>query len=96
MQQTPVVLMAAAGIGLAATVAATDVRPSGKVVADLAHSLAAGVVLGSGVWPYWVSPIPPDLQSTLLLKSPHCDWGSQCGVYGLASATFINPGDDAD
>jgi hypothetical protein len=95
MQMTSIVL-AAAGIGLAAMVAATDVRPGGLVVGDLANSLAAGVILGSGVWPYGPSPIPPDLQSRLLLKTPDCDGVGQCGMYGLASTAFVNAGDAAD
>ena len=83
---------AAAGIGLAA-LAGTGIRPDGKMVADLGHSLAAGVILGSGVWPYGLSPIPPDLQSRLLLSAPDCDDVGQCGMYGLASTTFVNSGD---
>jgi hypothetical protein len=93
MQKTFIVLAAMAGIGLAATVATTDIRPDGKMVADLGRGLAAGVILGSGVWPYGLSPIPPDLQSRLLLSAPDCDDGAQCGMYGLASTTFVNGGD---
>jgi hypothetical protein len=93
MQKTIVAFAAAAGIGLAAALAATDIRPDGKMVADLGHSLAAGVILGSGVWPYGLSPIPPDLQSRLLRSAPDCDEGAQCGMYGLASTTFVNSGD---
>jgi hypothetical protein len=98
-QKTSIVL-AAAGIGLAAMVA-TDIRPGGnrpggRAVGDLATSLAAGVILGSGVWPYGLSPIPPDLQSGLLRKTPDCDGVGQCGMYGLASATFVNAGAGAD
>jgi hypothetical protein len=96
MQQTPIVLVAAAVIGLATTIAATDLRLSGKVAGDLVQSVAAGVILGSGVWPYGLSPIPPELQSKLLLGSPDCDGDLQCGMYGLASATFVNGGDTAD
>jgi hypothetical protein len=101
MQKTSIVLAAAAGIGLAAMVAATDHRPGGNrpggwAVGDLANSLAAGVILGSGVWPYGLSPIPPELQSGLLRKTPDCDGVGQCGMYGLASATFVSAGDGAD
>jgi len=96
MQKTSMVLVAAAGIGLAAMVAATDIRPGGRAAGDLANSLAAGVILGSGVWPYGLSPIPPDLQSGLLLKTPDCDGVGQCGMYGLASTTFVNASDDTD
>jgi hypothetical protein len=84
---------AAAGIGLAA-LAGTDIRPESKMVADLGHSLAAGVILGSGVWPYGLGSILPDLQSRLLRSAPDCDGGGQCGMYGLASSTFVNSGDD--
>jgi hypothetical protein len=96
MQKTSIVLVAAAGIGLAAMVAATDHRPGGRAVGDLANSLAAGVILGSGVWPYGLSPISPDLQSGLLRKTPDCDGVGQCGMYGLASATFVNAGAGPD
>jgi hypothetical protein len=94
MPKTFIAVAAVAGIGLAAALTTTDIRPDRKMVADLGNSLAAGVILGSGVWPYWVSPIPPELQSRLLLKAPDCDGISQCGMYGLASATFVNTGDD--
>jgi hypothetical protein len=83
---------AAAALGLAG-LAAADIRPDGKLVAELGHSLAAGVILGSGVWPYGLSPIPPDLQSRLLLSAPDCDDGAQCGMYGLAATTFVNNSD---
>jgi hypothetical protein len=63
---------------------------------DLGHSLAAGVILGSAVWPYGVSPIPPDLQAKMLLDSPGCDGDDQCGMYGLASATFVSGDGAAD
>jgi hypothetical protein len=101
MRKTSIVLVAGAGIGLAATVAATDHRPGAnrpgdRAVGDLANSLAAGVILGSGIWPYGLSPIPPELQSGLLRKTPDCDGVGQCGMYGLASATFVSAGDGAD
>jgi hypothetical protein len=96
MEKTPIVLMTAAGLGLAVMAAATDIRPSHKAIADLGQSLAAGVILGSGVWPYGPSPIPPDLQSRLLVNAPDCDGVGQCGIYGLASATFLNSDDAAD
>jgi hypothetical protein len=95
MPKTLIVFAAAAGIGLAA-VAASDIRPDRKLVADLGRSLAAGVILGSGIWPYGLSPIPAELQTRLLLSAPDCDGVGQCGMYGLASATFVNSGDGAD
>jgi hypothetical protein len=96
MEKSPIVLMAAAGLGLATVVAATDIRPSHKAITDLGHSLAAGVILGSSVWPYGPSPIPPDLQSPQLLNAPDCDGVGPCGMYGLASATFLNSDDVTD
>jgi hypothetical protein len=91
MPKTLIVLAAAAGIGLAAFAASPG---GGKMAGDLGHSLAAGVILGSAVWPYGVSPIQPELQAKLLLDSPGCDGDDQCGMYGLASATFVNGGDN--
>ena len=85
MQKALIVLAATAGIGLAAPWAAPLVQPSREVIPTLAHGLIAGVILGSGVWPYGVSPVPPGLQTRLLLGSPDCDWEGRCGAYGLAS-----------
>jgi hypothetical protein len=90
MSKMLIVGAAVAGIGLAAFAATPD---GGRMAGDLGHSLAAGVILGSAVWPYGVSPIPPDLQAKLLLDSPGCDGDDQCGMYGLASATFVSSGD---
>jgi hypothetical protein len=89
--------MAGAGLGLAGLAAAPDLRPDSQTVSDLTQSLAAGVILGSGVWHYGLSPVPPDLQSTLLRQSAHCDPQGQCGIYRLASGAFINwPPETAD
>jgi hypothetical protein len=95
MQKALIVLAAAAGIGLAAPIAATDLQPSGEVIASMAHGLVAEVILGSGVWPYGVSPAPPELQARLLRGSPDCDWETQCGAYGLASTVFPDRQNDA-
>jgi hypothetical protein len=93
MSKMLIVGAAVAGIGFAAFAAAPG---GGKVVGNLGQSLAAGVILGSAVWPYGVSPFPPELQSKLLVNSPDCDPVEQCGMYGLASATFLNSGDRDD
>jgi hypothetical protein len=90
MSKMLIVGAAVAGIGLAAFAANPG---AGKMAGGLADSLAAGVILGSTVWPYGVSPIPPDLQAKVLRDSPGCDGDGQCGMYGLASATFVNGGD---
>jgi hypothetical protein len=92
MPKIPFVFAAMAGIGLAggAEFAATDIRPDAKMLGDLGYSLAAGVILGSAVWPYGLSPTPPDLQSTLVFNPPGCDGDGQCGMYGLASAALVN------
>jgi hypothetical protein len=96
MPKTLLALVAGAGLGLAGLVAVADLRPAPKLVSDLTQSLAAGVILGSGVWPYGLSSVPPDLQSTLLRQSPDCDPQGQCGIYRLASSTFINWRPDSD
>ncbi len=97
MPKTLLVFAAIAGIGLAggAEFAASDVRPDGKMLGDLGHSLAAGVILGSAVWPYGLSPTPPDLQSTLVFNPTGCGGDGQCGMYGLAAAFVINTGAEA-
>jgi hypothetical protein len=85
MQKT-LMILAAASIGIAAT---AEVRPSSEMVADLGHSLADGVILG-GVWPYSLSPVPPELQSASLLSFSTCDQRGQCGMYALAATTFLD------
>ncbi len=90
MQRLLLVIATAAGVGAVATWA--DL-PSGATVielgqGELGQSLAAGVILGSNVWPYAAaSPATLDLTAALL-RSPDCDTPGQCGMYGLASATF--------
>jgi ethanolamine ammonia-lyase large subunit len=94
MQKTlVVVLTAGACIGLAATLAATD-RPNGEQVKGFAQSLADGVILGAGSWPYGLSPVPPELQATLLPKAVDCNAMRQCEV--LAFGGFVRLPNDAD
>ena len=87
MQKIVVVLVAAASLGIAA-VSANEMRQSDRL-GDLVQSLAAGVVLGSGVWSYGVSPVPPEQQAGLLQPPPDCDEQSRCGTYGLASDSWV-------
>lgn len=89
MQRIAMAVAAAASLGAAATIA-PDFRPSSQAVADLGYSLLAGVVLGAGVWPYGASPIPPELQSSLLLRSSDCDTSGRCGTAGPVSATLAD------
>jgi ethanolamine ammonia-lyase large subunit len=95
MQKTLIVTVAAgACIGLAATIAATY-RPNDEQVADFAQSLAQGVILGAGSWPYGLSPVPPELQATLLPRSLDCDAQSQCEVLALGGFVRL-PSDGAE
>ena len=96
MPKIHIVYAAIVGIGLAGGTefATTDIRLDGKMVGDLGYSLAAGVILGSAVWPYKLSPTPPDLQSTLVFNPPGCSGDGRCGMYGLASAALVNTGAD--
>jgi hypothetical protein len=92
MQKLLIVLAAVGGIGSMVPIAAT--KPGGEGIATLAHSLVAGVILGSDVWPYSRSPLPPELQAKLLLDAPGCGWPGQCDPYGLASTAFIDRQND--
>lgn len=85
MQRFLIVIAAAGSLGATAIFAA-DVRSSRHQ--ELRESVLAGVILGANVWPYGVGPSLPDVRSTLL-RSPDCDVASQCGMYGLASATLV-------
>jgi len=86
---TMVAVAAVASLSVAATFT-PDLRPSGQAAADLGYSLVAGVVLGAGVWPHPVSPIPPELQSNLPLRSPDCDTLGRCGTTGPAAAALAD------
>jgi hypothetical protein len=92
MQKTLLVFTAAAGIGLAAMVAsAADVRPGGRLAADLARSPASGLILGSRAWLYGSSPVPPAFQSMQSVWFAGGDRHRQkCDIYGLAAATFVD------
>ena len=95
MQKTLIVVLAAgACISLAATMAATD-RPNGEQVTGFAQSLADGVILGAGSWPYGLSPVPPELQATLLPRSLDCNAMRQCEVLALGGFARL-PTDAAD
>jgi hypothetical protein len=81
-----VVIAAAGSLGAAVVLVADDGLSRQS---ELRESLLAGIILGATVWPYGVGPILPDVRSTLL-RTPDCDVASECGMYGLASATFVN------
>jgi hypothetical protein len=88
------VVTAGACIGLAATVAAVY-RPNDEQVTGFAQSVAEGVILGAGSWPYGLSLVPPGLQATLLPKLPDCDTQRQCEVLALGGFARL-PTDAAD
>jgi hypothetical protein len=68
------VLVTAAGIGLAATIA-VDPQSSGTVAAGVARGAIDGVILGSNAWP----SVPINVQARLVLWSPDCNEQGQCG-----------------
>jgi hypothetical protein len=82
MPKAPFVFAAMVGIGLAGGTefAGTDIPPDRKMLGDLGRSLAAGVILGSTVWPHGLSP--PDLQSTLLFNPPAATATVNAGCMG--------------
>jgi hypothetical protein len=67
------VLVAAAAIGLAATIA-VDPQSSGTVAAGVVRGVIDGVILGSNAWP----SVPVDVQARLLLWSPDCSEEGRC------------------
>ncbi len=76
------IALAAAAIGMAAMSTALSLQPSRQAAADLGHSILAGLILGSGVWPYGTSPVPAALQASLWPGSQSCDWQSHCDDAG--------------
>jgi hypothetical protein len=80
MKKALILLAAAAGVGIVATVA-TDPQPTREMAASVARGVLYGVILGSNAWP----SAPPDAQSRLLLWTANCK--EECG---LASAAPID------
>jgi hypothetical protein len=48
-----------------------------RMAAEVGHALVAGVMLGSGVWPYNLNPNPPEIETRLMTfvncTEAHCD-----------------------
>ena len=85
-----VLIVSAVAVALAATVAGLG-RDS---TANVGRSLIAGVILGSQVWPYGLSALSPESQTSLLLGAPDCSLPGQCDTYGLASTASPDRQDD--
>jgi hypothetical protein len=83
MQKALVVFATAASMGLAITTSiAIDFRPNGRMAAEVGLALVAGVILGSGVWPYNLKPNPPEIE-TRLMTFTNCNWQAHCDSYEL-------------
>jgi hypothetical protein len=83
MQKALVVLATAASMGLAITTSiAIDFRPNGRMAAEVGRALVAGVILGSGVWPYNLKPNPPEIE-TRLMTFANCNWQAHCDSYEI-------------
>jgi hypothetical protein len=80
MKKALILLAAAAGVGIVATLA-TDPQPTHKMAGSVARGVLYGVILGSNAWP----SAPVDAQSRLLLWTANCK--EECG---LASAAPID------
>jgi hypothetical protein len=90
--QKALIVLAAASMGLAATSVTTDFLANGKIAAEVGHAVVAGVILGSGAWPYNLNPGPTEVQARLLLGPADCDWQGQCykaRLADLGAAPFI-------
>jgi len=79
MKKALILLGTAAGVGLAATIAA-DPQPTREMAASVAHGALYGVILGSNAWP----SVPVDAQSRLLLWTANCK--EECGLASAAPA----------
>jgi hypothetical protein len=77
MKNALILLAAAAGVGLVATVA-TDPPATREMAASVAHGALYGVILGSNAWP----TVPVDAQSRLLLWTANCK--EECGLASTA------------
>ena len=83
MQKALVVFATAASMGLAITTSiAIDFRPNGRMAAEVGHALVAGVILGSGGWPYNLKPNPPEIE-TRLMTFAECNWQAHCDSYEI-------------
>jgi hypothetical protein len=83
MQKALVVFATAASMGLAITTSiAIDFRPNGRMAAEIGYAVVAGVLLGSGVWPYNLNPNPPEIE-TRLMTFANCNWQAHCDSYEI-------------
>jgi hypothetical protein len=75
MVKTLIILAGAASLGFAA-IAVGGPRIDRGTAAEVSHAIVAGVILGSGAWPYNLSLGPT--QTRLILGSADCEGQPQC------------------
>ena len=80
MAKTLMILAGAVSLGFA-VIAATGPRIDRQTAAEVSHAIVAGVILGSGAWPYNLSLGPT--QTRLILGSADCEGQPQCPPLGI-------------
>jgi hypothetical protein len=76
MAKTLIILAGAVSLGFA-VIAATGPRIDRQTEAEVSHAVVAGVILGSGVWPYNLILGRTELQP-LILGSADCERQPRC------------------
>ncbi len=78
MAKTLMILAGAASLGFA--VVAVTIGPSldRRTATEVSHAIVAGVILGSGAWPYNLISTQTELQPRVVLGSADCEGQSQC------------------
>jgi hypothetical protein len=82
MAKTLMILAGAASLGFA-VVAVTGPPIDRQTAAEVSHAIVAGVILGSGVWPYNSISGPTELQPRVMLGSAECEGQPQCPPQGI-------------
>jgi hypothetical protein len=76
MAKTHMILAGAASLGFAVIAVTIGPRFDRRTAAEVSHAIVAGVILGSGTWPY--NLISGQLQPQLILGSADCEGQPQC------------------
>ena len=82
MAKTLMILAGAVSLGFA-VIAATGPRIDRQTAAEVSHAIVAGVILGSGAWPYNSILGPNELQPRVILGSADCEGQPQCPRDGI-------------
>jgi hypothetical protein len=78
MAKNLMILAGTVGLGLAVIALSIGPRIDRQTAAEVSHAIVAGVILGSGAWPYNLISSQTELQPRLVLGWANCEGQPQC------------------